>query len=350
MEMTVKKRGRLLAIYSLGHFLVDLTCAFVMLNLASAVEGDRLLCFLLYNFCAFAIQMPAGLIADKLDKNAAVAAAGLILTMVSFLCYPIPLLCAVILGMGNCLYHVGGGVDVLNFSDTEQWMLGVYVSPGAIGLFVGGILAGNEFFTLQLGFAVMLVAFLLITLALHLTCSLKAPSGNAKPSIKPSAKKPIISAIALMLVVVMRSYVGLTMKFEWKTGALAVFAVLGLALGKAAGGFLADRFGAIRTSVISLSLSAGFFLLSDIPICGLSAIFLFNMTMPLTLFAMSRIFDGARGFAFGALTFALFLGYFPTVISSFVPLEGETLWYTAASLISLLLLTVGLAFGREDNK
>ena len=31
--------------------------------------GDALLCLLLYNFCAFALQMPVGLLADRLDKT-----------------------------------------------------------------------------------------------------------------------------------------------------------------------------------------------------------------------------------------------------------------------------------------
>ena len=69
-----------------------------------------------------------------------------------------------ILGIGNCLYHVGGGVDVLHFSETRQWMLGVYVSPGAIGLFLGGLLAQKELLSLPVGFVLILTASLLTAL------------------------------------------------------------------------------------------------------------------------------------------------------------------------------------------
>ena len=339
----------LLTLYSAGHFTVDFTCAFLMISLIAATEEHRLLCLLLYNFCAFALQMPAGLIADRLDRNAAVAVTGFALTLLAFAFSPIPLLCAVTLGIGNCLYHVGGGVDVLHFSETKQWMLGVYVSPGAIGLFLGGALAQKQLLSLPLGFGLILAATALISLGLHLTYSLKKPSGNVPPAIEPTGRAPALAVIFLLLVVVLRSYVGMTLSFPWKTGVWSVLAVLGVAFGKAAGGFLADRMGAGRASVVTLSLCALLFLFSENPVCGLLAVFLFNMTMPLTLFAMARLFPGARGFAFGTLTFALFLGYLPTQLSLPVPFAGQGWWYAIEAVISLLLLAAGLLACRDSG-
>ena len=344
-----RNRYTLLTLYSAGHFLVDLTCAYLMITLTATADESRWLCLLLYNFCAFALQMTAGLCADRIDRNAAVAVAGLSLTLLAFALFPIPVLCAVILGVGNCLYHVGGGVDVLHFSETRQWMLGVYVSPGAIGLFIGGLLAQKQLFALPTGFAIILIASVLISLGLHLVYSLKAPSGNVASSIATAGRAPILAVITLLLVVVLRSYVGLTLAFPWKTGVWSLLAVLGVAFGKAAGGFLADRLGAIRASVASLSLCALLFGFSDHAICGLLALFLFNMTMPLTLFAMARLFPGARGFAFGALTFALFLGYLPTHLNLSVPFAGQTWWYAAEAGLSLVLLVAGLLACREKG-
>ena len=343
------RRGRLLTLYSCGHFLVDLTCAYLMISLISSAGEARFACLLLYNFCAFALQMPMGLCADRLDRNAAVAVSGLALTLLAFALVPAPILCAVTLGVGNCLYHVGGGVDVLHFSEEKQWMLGVYVSPGAIGLFLGGALAQSGQLPLPLGFALLLVLSALISLGLQLTYSLKKPSGNVPPSIETVGRAPMLAILFLLLVVVLRSYVGMTLSFPWKTGAWSVLTVCGVALGKAAGGFLADRLGAIRTSVASLSLCAVLFLFSDVAVCGLLAVFLFNMTMPLTLFAMARLFPGARGFAFGTLTFALFLGYLPAALSLPVPFAGEGWWYAAEAILSLILLVAGLLACRRGG-
>ena len=110
-----------------------------------------------------------------------------------------------------------------------------------------------------------------------------------------------------------------------------------------------DRLGAIRASVASLSLCAVLFLFSDVAVCGLLAVFLFNMTMPLTLFAMARLFPGARGFAFGTLTFALFLGYLPAALSLPVPFAGEGWWYAAEAILSLILLVAGLLACRRGG-
>lgn len=351
-RMQLKKmrtQGLLLTLYSAGHFLVDFTCAFLMITLVASASSARLPCLLLYNFCAFALQMPAGLIADRLDRNAAVAVSGFVLTLIAFACYPVPLLCAVVLGIGNCLYHVGGGVDVLHFSETKQWMLGVYVSPGAVGLFLGGMLARQSLLALPLGFVLILAAMALLTAGLHLTHPLRKPSGNVPPSLKTMGRAPVLAVILLLLVVVLRSYVGMTLSFPWKTGGWSLLMILGVAGGKAAGGFLADRLGAIRASVVSLSLCALLFCFSSTPVCGLLAVFLFNMTMPLTLFAMARLFPSARGFAFGTLTFALFLGYLPTHLSLPIPFAGEGWWYTVEAALSLILLVAGLLACRAQG-
>ncbi len=342
--------GRLLAIYSAGHFLVDLLCAFLVISLLPFSGEDAFLCLLLYNFCAFALQMPIGLIADKLNRNTGVAGAGLVLSLCAFCFSWSPVLASTVAGVGNCLYHVGGGVDVLHFSDKKGWMLGVFVSPGAIGLFIGGYIARLGMIPLHIGFFALFFMSLIILFALFSVYPPTFPSKNLPPSIIPRGRAPILACITLVLVVVLRSYVGMTSIFSWKNGWLSVVSVLALAFGKAAGGFLADKIGTVKTSVLTLILSGVFYLFSYDPFCGIIAIFLFNMTMPLTLFAMSGLFPGARGFAFGTLTFALFLGYIPTLLGVSVPFAGEGWFYSIEALLSMILLVVGLsACKRGEN-
>ncbi len=347
--MGVMNKGRRLAVYSVGHFLVDLACAFLMFSLPISGD-DRLLGIILYNFCAFALQMPVGLVADRLQRNGAVAALGLCLTSAAFLSVGIPLLCVVILGLGNCLYHIGGGVDVLNFSDRKQWMLGVFVSPGAIGLFLGKFIANNKLLSVLSFGLMMLVLSVVIIWALNVSYSLKKPSKNACDSIKPHGRAPLLAVICLFAVVVLRSYVGVTLYTPWKNGyVLSILSVLALAVGKAAGGFLADLFGEMRTAVISLVLCSVLFIFSENALCGILAIFLFNMTMPLTLFAMAKLFRGTRGFAFGCLTFALFLGCLPEFLSLPIPFYGKVWFHALEAAVSLVLLTAGLFACREKG-
>ena len=57
-----------IAVLSAAHFLVDFICAMTMYNiiLYGDKQADQIL---LYNFCAFALQMPFGLMADALRRK-----------------------------------------------------------------------------------------------------------------------------------------------------------------------------------------------------------------------------------------------------------------------------------------
>jgi FSR family fosmidomycin resistance protein-like MFS transporter len=129
---------------------------------------------------------------------------------------------------------------------------------------------------------------------------------------------------------------GMLFSFPWKSGLWAVLLVCGVVLGKTFGGFLADRFGAARASAVSLLLCAALFLFSDLPILGMLAVLLFNMTMPVTLGVLARIMPGAKGFSFGLLTFALFLGFVPAYLG--LAGLGRGIVYAGGAVLSLALL------------
>ncbi|MBC5735743.1 hypothetical protein [Lawsonibacter faecis] len=321
-----------LFIYSAAHFAVDFSCALLLLGRIRPGPGDALLCLLLYNFCAFALQMPVGLLADRLDKNHAVAALGCGACALAWL---IPGLGgAVCAGVGNALFHVGGGLDTLNRSASRCGALGIFVSPGALGIFLGGLLAGG-------GAATSALAAGGVLLAGGLIFRLCRASGNAPVSLALSGRSAAPAAlICLALVVVLRSYLGLAAQFPWKAG-YAVPLVAALVLGKALGGLLADRFGLRRTAAVSLGTAALLFLLADVPAAGIAGVFLFNMTMPLTLWGAAGLLPGAKGFAFGLLTFGLFLGFLPVFLGISLPLAGKYL-YALGALVSLPPLLFGL--------
>ena len=330
-----------LIVYALGHFWVDFSCALLMFSrLWGRPEWG--LCVLLYNFCAFALQMPIGLLADRLDRNSCLAALGCVLVALGWGAAGLPLLAAVIAGIGNGCFHVGGGVDVLNISEKKSAALGIFVSPGAFGIYFGTILGkGDQLNTLLLILGLLCFGALFLLLDLRLRGALR--SGNAP--VELSLDQNVLWALACcFLVVVLRSYVGMVLSFPWKTGAWAVAAICAVVFGKAAGGFLGDGLGMKRAAVLSLGLSAVLFCVSGIPLAGVAAIFLFNMTMPITLWAAARLLPGAKGFAFGMLTFALFLGFLPAYLGWSIPLQNG-FGYALGSLASLALLVLGLKKG-----
>ena len=333
-------RKPLLALYSLAHFWVDLSCAFLVFRTLTGT-ADFALCLLLYNFCAFAMQMPLGLLADRFDRNGIVAALGCGLVALAYIT-PAALLTAVVAGLGNALFHLGGGIDTLNTSETKAAALGIFVSPGAFGLYLGTLWGKGTFLPLwPAPLVLILLAVGILWLCRRSFGSLR--SGNA-PLDFSGDLKPILP---LFLVVMLRSYMGMNQSFDWKSGGWAVALVAALVLGKAAGGFLMDITSPRKASVLSLGAAAVLYLFSGLPLPGTLAVFLFNMTMPVTLWAVAKVMPGAKGFAFGALTFALFLGFLPSWLGW--PSLLTTTWsYAVMSMISLVLLLV--VFGKERAK
>ncbi len=328
----------LIALYSAAHFWVDLSCALLLVRTLSG-EAQFALCLLVYNFCAFALQMPLGLLADRLNRNGAAAAAGCALAALAYVSSA-PLLTAAA-GVGNALFHLGGGIDTLNVSGNRAAALGVFVSPGALGLWLGIRWGREEAVPLWLG-ALGLAALGLAILLLSRKSFGSLRSENAPLELSGTFG----SMLPLFLVVVLRSYMGLNQQFPWSgTGPWALALTLALVLGKAAGGFLTDRLGPRRASAASLGPAAALYLLSAAPLPGTLAVFLFNMTMPVTLWGAVCLVPGAKGFTFGLLTFALFLGYLPSWMGWPSLLTGP--WAcAAAALLSLALLLIPL--GREE--
>ena len=94
--------------------LVDFSCAFLIFFTLKSTEYFAVFVFI-YNFCAFAMQMPLGILADRWNHNSIVAALGCGLIAIAYL-FSIPVCIATAAGLGNALFHLGGGIDTMNAS------------------------------------------------------------------------------------------------------------------------------------------------------------------------------------------------------------------------------------------
>lgn len=330
------------ALLSLVHAEVDLCCAALFFSVLKG--SDLWLGMVLYNAFAFLFQLPLGVVADKLNRNMLIAATGCALVALAFAFRSVPILAMVVAGIGNGAFHVGGGIEVLNGSDTKAGPLGVFVSPGAIGLYFGRVFSAN-----MLSLPWLLPVILLLSggaILLLGKSEFREGSGNIPLSFD-MPKNGLWLQILLFLVVVLRSFMGTTQAFStgnlfsgsdsWRSGLVPV---LCLAAGKAYGGFHGDRNGHIPTAILSLGICAIFLFFPQHPLLALAALFLFNMSMPLTLFASARILKGAKGTAFGLLTAALFMGIVPFFLGLSVPVSNVL--YGAIAAISGVMLAVGL--------
>ena len=304
-------------LYAAGHFLVDLCCALIIRSLSADPWH-----FVLYNFLAFAVQMPIGLLADIFGHNRRFALAGICLVLFGFL--PLGILLQVsCVGLGNACYHVGGGRDALLKKDGLTG-LGIFVSPGAIGIMLGTLFSGN--------FIVHTVAAVSLAVCGILIC-MYCPAGT---QTIPKKQLRLPPAVLMLTVVLLRSLVGTCMETPWKIGVFVVLSAAAAAAGKALGGFVADPFGWKRTGVVSLLAAAVLFLLPDMAVAGVIGVLLFNMTMPITLGQAAQCCRGFEGFSFGLLTFGLFLGYLPSAFGiSISPIIGTGMSLISAGLLML---------------
>ena len=325
------------AVYSFSHFIVDLSCAIYMIGCFKESQNWGLI-ILLYNFCAFALQMPLGIIADKWNRNACMASLGCLLIVLSFLFHGWHLLAAMILGIGNGCFHIGGGLEVLNESDEKLELLGIFVSPGAFGIYLGTLLGNSGHinrFSILLMLALVLSGLSVLFLYLNFKQKRNLKSDNSEPEVDFSKKAGLLAAC--FLVVVLRSHIGLVISYPWKTGALAAIAICMVVFGKALGGMISDKVGVRKTVIVSLSAATVLFLIGELPFAGLGAILLFNMTMPITLWIMAKLLPRAKGFAFGILTFALFIVFLPKYYgyTSMIPGNIE---FAAGAFLSLVIM------------
>ena len=334
---------KIVGIYSIIHFIVDLSCAILVSNLVTQKMGINMNLFiaiLLYNFFAFAVQLPIGIVADKINKNAMCSAIGCILVAIAFGCANFGIISCIIAGIGNAMFHVGGGIDVLNISDKKAAPSGIYVSTGAMGIFLGGksvSIGFNKYY-------IVILILLISSLALFwLYKQIKDKVKNEKVIIPEISKNEIIAIICLTITVVIRGYVGLILSFEWKSSfILALISIFAVVFGKMLGGIIGDKIGFMKISLLSLIISAILFVFAfNNSILGILAILLFNMTMPITLIALSNILFNNKGMAFGLLTLALFIGAVPVFFgytnAVFTPIGLLTI-----TLVSAIILYIGI--------
>ena len=335
---------KIVGIYSVVHFIVDLSCAILVTNLLIQKMGQNanlFIAILIYNFFAFAMQFPIGIIADKVNKNAICSAIGCLLVAIAFGFSNYGIISCTIAGIGNAMFHIGGGIDVLNISNKKATLSGIFVSTGAMGIFLGSKSATIGFDKFYIVIFILLLSAVLLA---WLYSKIKNRIKNEEfiiPKLNTNAK---VSIICLILTVCIRSYVGLILAFEWKNNfALALVSILAVVFGKMLGGIIGDKISFEKISIVSLAVSAICFIFAfNNPFLGILAMLFFNMTMPITLTALSNILNNNKGMAFGLLTLALFMGAIPKFFGIGTVTMFTPIGLCFITIISIIVLVIGI--------
>ena len=309
----------LLSVSAAMHLLVDGLCLCCLyLTVSSFITNGILSVFLLYNILAFMSQPLTGMMVDRLTHRHWLLLWSLVLltlgvlvslslplwTFSSSLC----LIVAVLLGIGNSLFHVWGGKQVVLTTNNDIKALGVFVSTGALGLAVSVV-----FFSWSLLCFFLLALCLLASTYLHVEGRMKEGvlQGEASNIRNFSLTFVLLSVVAIMVIVGFRSYVGETFSSPLVKNS-AVILLIGFVsmMGKMLGGWLVRWMGMITAVIVILLTVAcciAFRHVDDvILLLGLLAI---NCTMPITLYLSNVVLKGHEGLSFGLLAAALIPGY-----------------------------------------
>jgi MFS transporter, FSR family, fosmidomycin resistance protein len=346
----MEKKARLLTqnliVYSFAHAVVDAVCAIAIFsipifNKISFNEFFNLV--VLYGLLAFGLQIFFGIICDKYKSPKLFAIMGIILTLISVLLISqFPIFSIIFAGIGNALFHIGGGTISLNIIPKKATAPGIYVAPGAIGLFLGVLIGKKELFPLT-------YSIFLLVLTLFLVLITNEPKIDYQRKQVKKSNIFWLIIIFILISVIIRSFIGFMIIFTWKSNfILSVIFVIGVFLGKALGGVLGDKFGWMKLGVTSLLISA--FLLAfgvNNPILGIIGIFLFNFTMPITLVVISNMFSGRPGFSFGLTVLALIIGALPYYAEIKI---SNSMFYFITILSSTLAIYLGLYFYYKFNQ
>jgi len=134
-------------VYGTDHAKVDAICVGVVFSLHKnqTVSLDNFgILVILYNVLAFGIQALLGFAVDFFKSPRLAVLLGCILTSSSaFTFIYFPVLAVVLAGIGNALFHVGGGSICLNLTPKKASAPGIFVAPGALGLMIGTLLGRN---------------------------------------------------------------------------------------------------------------------------------------------------------------------------------------------------------------
>jgi hypothetical protein len=161
---------------------------------------------------------------------------------------------------------------------------------------------------------------------------------------RPRGAAPLLVAL-LLLTIAVRSFVGMSAFHACPKSTALSFSIAGAAFaGKTAGGLLADRFGWARAGVGALLISAPLLAFgSPIPALMVVGMFLFQITMPVTVAALLYVFPRRPAFVFGLSCVALVAGALATFSTSVAA------WYSDSLFLGLILASAaGLWIALRD--
>lgn len=298
---------------------------------------------MLYNLLAFAAQPLFGYLADRWRKPRVFAVAGLACVATAMLIASFaPIIAVLVAGVGSGLFHVGGGALTFQCAQGRAGSVGIFASPGVMGLALGGAMAVASLFPfapLALGLALVGGLIAIVPIASDAVSANLPSSGSGEHALEQHD----LIMIALLAGIALRSAVWTTLDYLMHArGDMLLMMGVAAFAGKLAGGFLADRIGWRTWAMGALAGAACLLtLFAQHMVALLLGIALLQSATPVALMAVYRAVPRYPATAAGlALGLAIAVGGLP-VYSGVLPALASSL----ALGIVVAMAAVALGWG-----
>lgn len=337
-------------LYFYIHFVTEVICFYVLARIFGNA-GFLWVCPLIYDSLAFVPQSLIGYLSDLYPKiNFGVI--GTFLLVIGLITFELNLLPGtfteiIILSLGNACLHVNGAEVTIRSSGGKLSHSAIFVAGGSFGVITGKLLAKSNPSLLILSlFGLTMIPFIL--LAEYYRKNTSEKNACQKFNYHNNQLNPKIIIFLAVTIVIVRGYMGYGLPTSWnKTTIQTALLYCTMGLGKAFGGILSDSYGMRKVALSSMALALPFLLVGDnYMTISLFGVFLFSMTMSITLGLLVSVLKNNPGLAFGLTTIGLFLGTLPIF---FIQVTGTILNCLIIIVLTFICLYIAAYIIRKDD-
>ena len=332
-------------IYFIIHMLVEIVCFAALAQTYQLSLIQSAVIALLYDVIAFCPQFLFGLLHEKYKKldlgsiGAAMMLLGLIL--LDYDKYGIKTMSGVFfIALGNAVIHECGAILTVIGSEGRLYPSALFVGGGSFGVVIGqtiGSMGISKWF--------LLIPIVAIEILILMTNKGWLYDNERYPVFDIINKRLPVGMIVIVafLVTMTRSYLGYAIPISWKKELWQSFLLFfTMGIGKAFGGWAADRIGAHKTALITILASIPFLIAGEnMMVVSIIGVFLFSMTMSITFGMLLSVMGENPGLAFGVTTMALAFGLLPVFFVK-IGRAANIVIVIAGSLICAGLMYVAL--------
>lgn len=291
---------------------------------------------LLYNIIAFGGQLVVARFIESLFLPKKYLISSFCFLIASLLVLQVaPILAILFSGIASAVFHVTGGMEASR-EDNRSFGIGLFASPGVLGLIIGGFLSFQHINFITTG-VILCFAYIVFTISSYASSTSYIPTKKQEPAFESHD----VIMVILLTAISLRSFTWDVVQMIEKGNYNSLFIIAIAAMcGKIAGGFLADRIGHNRYSLYALILSIPFLSILKKNVISLSiGVFLLQSTIPSTTVMILKLVRSkpamAIAFSFGTSVFIAILLFYTPVINY---LNDNRFSFAALVLAALMIL------------